>query len=241
MSTPPDSKWLSTGTALAVWIALGTVVGHLATGWRYGFDRDELMALEDARHLAWGYVQYPPVTAFLGRVELELFGTSLVGFRFFAALAQAFALLLTGLMAKELGGGKWAQVVATLAGVPFCLGAGALMQYINFDYVCWVWVAYCAVRVLKDEDARWCLGAGAGIGLGMMAKYTMAFLAVGVVLGVLATEARKYLRSVCMWLGVLLACAIFAPNFVWEWRRNFVSLDFLSFLHARDVGLGLTD
>jgi Dolichyl-phosphate-mannose-protein mannosyltransferase len=243
VSTPPKSngKWWSTGTALAAWIALGTVLVHLATGWRYGFDRDELMALDDARHLAWGYVQYPPMTAFLGRIALQLFGTSLVGFRLFAALAQAIALVLTGLMAKELGGGKWAQVVATLAGVPFCLGAGALMQYISFDYVWWVWVSYCVLRVVKDEDSRWCLGVGVGIGLGMMAKYTMGFLVAGVLVGVLATKARKYLQSVWMWLGVLLACAIFAPNFVWEWRRNFVSLDFLRFLHARDVGLALTD
>ena len=214
---------------------------HLATGWRYGFDRDELMALDDARHLAWGYVQYPPMTAFLGRVALALFGTSLVGFRFFAALAQAIALVLTGLMAKELGGGKWAQVVATLAGVPFCLGAGALMQYISFDYVCWAWVAYCVLRVVTDENPRWWLGAGAGAGLGMQAKYTMGFLVVGILVGLLVTESRKYFRSMWLWLGVLLSCMIFLPNFVWEWKRNFVSVEFLRFLHARDVGLGLTD
>jgi hypothetical protein len=114
--------------ASVVWIALGTVAAHLATGWRYGFDRDELMALEDARHLAWGYVQYPPMTAFWGRVALELFGTSLVGFRFFAALAMAVAVVLTGLLAKEMGGGKWAQVTAALAAVPFCvLGGGGVV------------------------------------------------------------------------------------------------------------------
>jgi 4-amino-4-deoxy-L-arabinose transferase-like glycosyltransferase len=235
------SKWWATGTALVVWIAAATVLVHLATGSRYGFDRDELMALDDARHLAWGYVQYPPVTAFLGRIALTLFGTSLVGFRFFAALAQAIALVLTGLMAKELAGGKWAQVVATLAGVPFCLGAGALMQYISFDCVCWVGVAYCVLRLVKDENPRWCLAAGAGIGLGMMAKYTMAFLVVGILVGALATDSRKYLRSAWMWCGVLLACGIFAPNFIWEWRRNFISMDFLRFLHTRDVSLGLTD
>jgi hypothetical protein len=124
------TAWWKSGTAAVVGTAVGTVAVHLATGWRYGFDRDELMALEDARHLAWGYVAYPPMTAFFGRVALELFGTSLEGFRFFAAVVQALAVVLTGLMAKELGGGRWAQVVAALAGVPFCLGGGGLMQYI---------------------------------------------------------------------------------------------------------------
>ncbi len=238
-------KWWGSGTAVVVGIAAATVVVHLVTGWRYGFDRDELMALEDARHLAWGYVQYPPMTAFFGRVALELFGTSLVGFRFFAAVAQAFALVLTGLMTKELGGGKWAQVVAVLAGVPFCFGGGALMQYISFDYVCWVWVAYGMIKVLGGEERksgeRWWVGVGAGIGLGMMAKYTMLFLVAGLVVGVLMTGARRNLRSGWLWWGVTVALGIFAPNFVWEWRRRFISLEFLRFLHVRDVREGLTD
>lgn len=239
----PDSteRWRESGTPMVVWIALGTVAVHLATGSRYGFDRDELMALEDARHLAWGYVQYPPMTAFLGRVALAWFGTSLVGFRFFAALAMAAAVVLTGSMAKEMGGGKWAQVLAAMAAVPFCLGAGALMQYISFDYVCWVAVAWCVTRVASRGGERWWVGVGVGIGSGMMAKYTMGFLVVGLLVAVLCTEMRRYLRSGWLWLGVLLAVGIFLPNFLWEWKRGFVSLEFLRFLHARDVATGQTD
>jgi hypothetical protein len=270
--------WPHTWDRNLVWvfgIALGTVLLHVATGWRYGFDRDELMALDDARHLAWGYVQYPPMLPFFGRLALLLFGTSLVGFRLFAALAQAAALVLTGLMAREMGNdlstlganqrrrisdqeettserhrserlnvnssGVWAAAVAALAGVPFCLGGGALMQYISFDYLCWVLVAYCMVRLLKSEDARWWLGIGAAIGLGLMAKYTMGFFAVGVIAGVLLTGARKYLRSGWFWAGVVMSMVIVAPNLWWQWQRHFVSLDFLRFIHTRDVRLGLTD
>jgi hypothetical protein len=233
--------WWKSGTAIVTGIAVGTVAVHVATGARYGFDRDELMLLEDARHLAWGYVAYPPMTAFFGSVALELFGPSLVGFRFFAAVVQAAALVLTGLMAKEMGGGRWAQVVAALAGVPFCLGAGALMQYISFDYVCWVFVAYGVVRLLRGGEGWWWVVIGAGIGLGMMAKYTMAFLAVGVVAGVLLTDLRRYLRSRWPWIGAGLAVVIVSPNLIWQLRRNFVSMEFLRFLHERDVGTGVTD
>lgn len=88
----PPSFWRDTTILLCV--AGATVVVHLLTGWRYGFHRDELATLDDARHMAWGYVSYPPVTPFLGRLSLALFGTSLVGFRFFAALAQSAAVLL---------------------------------------------------------------------------------------------------------------------------------------------------
>ena len=233
--------WWKSGTAIVTGIAAGTVAVHVATGARYGFDRDELMLLEDARHLAWGYVAYPPMTAFFGRVALELFGASLVGFRFFAAVVQAAALVLTGLMAKEMGGGRWAQVVAALAGVPFCLGAGALMQYISFDYVCWVLVAFGVVRLLRGGEGWWWVVIGAGIGLGMMAKYTMAFLAVGVVAGLLLTDLRRHLRSRWPWIGAGLALVIVSPNLIWQMRRNFVSMEFLRFLHARDVGTGVTD
>jgi 4-amino-4-deoxy-L-arabinose transferase-like glycosyltransferase len=244
---PTTQKWWQTGTASVVAIALATVAAHLATGARYGFDRDELMAFDDARHLAWGYVQYPPITAFFARIALHLFGTSLVGFRLFAALAMAAAVLLTGLMAKEMGGGKWAQASAAMAAVPFCLGAGALMQYMSFDYVCWVWVAWCVTKIAKaseienSENEKWWLAVGLGIGLGMLAKYTMGFLAVGVVVGVLFTDIRRYLRSGWLWLGAFAALAIFSPNLFWEWRHNFVSLEFLHFLHARDVATGQTD
>src|SRR6188768_1848508 len=94
-------KRASIGLLLA--LAALTVLVHALVGGRYGFHRDELATLDDARHLAWGYVAYPPVTPFFGRLSLELFGPSLRGFRFFPAVAQAIALVLTGLMARELG------------------------------------------------------------------------------------------------------------------------------------------
>src|SRR5271170_1041512 len=83
----------SSNIAILIYIAIGTVIAHLLTGGRYGYQRDELATLDDARHLAWGYVAYPPITPFFGRLSLILFGTSLVGFRFFAVLAEAIAVV----------------------------------------------------------------------------------------------------------------------------------------------------
>ncbi len=85
---------------------------HLLTNGRYGFHRDELQTLSDARHLDWGFVAYPPVTPFLERIGLSIFGISLVGLRLFSVIAQAAAIVVTGLMARELGGGRLAQVAA---------------------------------------------------------------------------------------------------------------------------------
>ena len=113
--------WSDDAAILAI-VAIATIIVHVLTGSRYGFHRDELATLDDARHLAWGYVAYPPVTPFFGRLALSLFGTTLVGFRFFAAVAEAAAVVLTGLMARELGGRRSTQLMAAVTAIPFCLG-----------------------------------------------------------------------------------------------------------------------
>src|SRR5579871_2045307 len=95
--------------AVLVLLALASVALHTATNGQYGFHRDELATLDDARFLAWGYVVYPPVTPFIARVALTLFGPSMIGLRFFGALAAGIAMVLTGLMAREIGGRRPAQ------------------------------------------------------------------------------------------------------------------------------------
>ncbi|MEY2486214.1 MAG: hypothetical protein QOH39_1862 [Verrucomicrobiota bacterium] len=238
---PPRSQsgWTS-DVALLVYLAAATVVIHLFTGGRYGFHRDELATLDDARHLAWGYVAYPPVTPFFGRVSLALFGTSLTGFRFFAALAAAGSVLLTGLMAREFGGGRTSQWMAAVAPIPFCLLAGNLMQYVAFDYLWWVLLAYFAMRLCTTDDRRWWVAMGAAIGLGMLTKYSMIFCAAGLVTGVLATHLRRHLQSRWLWLGVACSLLIFLPNLIWQVQNHFVSLDFLRHIHERDIRIGRT-
>jgi hypothetical protein len=86
-------------------LGAATMIAHAFTGAGFGFHGDELQFMDDARHPAWGYVAYPPMTPFFARLSLDLLGTSIAGFRFFASLAQAVAIVLTGLMAREMGGG----------------------------------------------------------------------------------------------------------------------------------------
>ena len=225
---------------LLIAIAAATVVAHLLTGGRYGFHRDELATLDDARHLAWGYVAYPPVTPFFGWLSLHLFGTSLAGFRFFASLAGAIAIVLAGLIARELGGGRGAQLLTACATVPFPLAAGALMQYVSFDYLAWVAVAYFVARLCRSGDPRWWLAIGAAIGFGMLSKYSMPFLVAGLAVGFFASELRRHLGSKWLWLGAGLTLLLFLPNLLWQWRHDFISLTFLQRIHARDIQIGRT-
>ena len=230
-----------TNLALLCCIAATTFLLHLFVGKGYGFNRDELAFLEDARHLAWGYAAYPPLTPFIGRISLALFGTSLVGFRFFSSLLQAVGVFLTGCMAKEMGGGRFAQLVSASAAVPFALGTGALMHYTSFDYFFWVLTAFFVVKLLRTANPRYFLFIGASTGLGILNKYTMLFFAAGALAGILFTDARKYLRTPWPWLGAFLALALFTPNLLWLAQHHFVYYDFLQFLHRRDVAEGLTE
>lgn len=238
-STQRPSLW-SGDVAILVYLAMATVIVHVLTGGRYGFHRDELATLEDSRHLAWGYPAYPPLTPLFGRLSLVLFGTSLTGFRFFAAVAEAVTLVLAGLMARELGGGRGAQLVAAVATAPFCIGAGALMQYVSFDALFWVLTAYFVLRLLKSDDPRWWIAIGCAIGLGLQTKYTILFLVSGLIVGIAATQARRHLAGRWFWYGVATALLIFLPNFLWQAQHGFVSLAFLRHIHEHDISIGRT-
>jgi hypothetical protein len=221
-------------------IAAAVALLHLFTNTRYGFHRDELQFLSEARHLDWGFVAYPPFTPFVERIGLGLFGLSMVGLRLFSVLSQAAAIVVAGLMAKELGGARLAQATAALAVAfsPLPLFEGTEFQYTTFDFLWWVLIAYFTVRLLKSDDSRWWLAIGAAIGLGLLTKYAIAFYIAGILAGLVATPARRYFASRWFWAGVGLALLIFLPNLVWLVRHDFISYHFLQHIHARDVGEG---
>ncbi len=228
--------------AVLLFLAFARLILHCATNWQYGFHRDELGVMDDARYLDWGYVSYPPFTPFVARLAAILFGPSLVGLRFFSVLAQCLAMVVAGLMARELGGRRWAQLVAALASAiaPMSVCMATMFEYVSFDYLWWVLAAWFVIRLLRTDDPRWWLAIGAALGLGMMTKYTMVFFIAGIVAGVLLTPVRRYLRSPWLWAGAALSLVIFLPNVIWQIRHGFISHTFLNFIHARDVEMGRT-
>ncbi len=221
-------------------IAAAVTLLHLLTNNRYGFHRDELQFLSDARHMDWGFVAYPPFTALVERISMALFGLSMVGLRLFSVLAQAAAIIVTGFMARDLGGRRLAQVTAALAVAlsPLPIFEGTEFQYTSFDYLWWVLIAYFTVRLLKSANPRWWLAIGAAVGLGLETKYAIVFFIAGLVAGVALTRARRYLLSPWFWGGVAVALVVFLPNFIWLVRHDFISYHFLQHIHMRDIGEG---
>ena len=236
-STTPYSR-VNTGILLA--IAAAVAILHLLTNNRYGFHRDEFQFLSDARHLDWGFVAYPPLTPLLEHISLSLFGVSMVGLRLFSVIAQSAAIVVSGLMARALGGQRLAQVTAALAVAlsPLPLFEGTEFQYSTFDYLWWVLAAYFVVRLLKSQNHRLWLAIGLVLGLGLQTKYTVLFLITGILGALLLTPARRYFLNRWFWAGVALAIAIFMPNFLWQIRHDFISWHFLQHIHTRDIGEG---
>lgn len=240
MTTTIDSPKRLNDVTVLLLVGLGVAAMHAAANGQYGFHRDELDILMSARQLDWGYVSYPPITPVIARIGLTLFGDSLQGLRLFSALAQGVVVVLAGSMARDFGGKRPAQVLAALAVAisPVALMAGTLIQYMAFDYLWWVLLAFFVVRVLATEDPRWWLGVGAAVGLGMMTKYTILFFVAGLVAAVLITSTRRALRSRYLWFGVGLALLIYLPNLIWQVQHEFISLRFLSAIHTRDLAWG---
>jgi 4-amino-4-deoxy-L-arabinose transferase-like glycosyltransferase len=242
MASPRTDK-RSGDLAVLLALAAARLALHVALNGRYGFHRDELAVFTDARDLAWGYIAYPPLTPALGHLSQLLFGTSLDGFRFFAALAQCAAMVFAGLVARELGGARMAQLLAALAfaATPFSLLTASQMQYTAFDSLWWVLLAWMVARLINRDDPRWWLGIGLVIGLGMMTRYTMLFCVASLAVGVLATPVRRHLASPWLLGGVAVSLLVFLPNALWQFEHDFIALDFLQSIHARDVRIGRTD
>jgi len=236
--TQPRTEWAILLSMAAVIAAL-----HIATNGRYGFHRDELQFLSDARHLDWGFVAYPPMTPFIERIGLSLFGLSLVGLRMFSVIAQAAAIVVTGLMARELGGGRLAQgsaaLTIALSGLP--MFEGTEFQYSSFDYLWWVLIAYFVIRLLRSENPRWWLAIGLVVGLALLTKYSIVFYIAGILAGMALSRARRFFLDVWFWAGIAVALLIFLPNFLWLLHHDFISYRFLQHIHARDVGEGRAD
>lgn len=202
---------------------------HALTNWRYGFHRDELYYVVGGLHPAWGYVDHPPLTPLVARAATELFGLSLSGLRLFPALAGAGVVVLTGLMVRRLGGSARAEAVAMLAVLltPLYLGANSLFQTVSFDQLWWMALLFLVVCLAAGDSPRLWLLAGLVLGLGLLTKYTIVLLALGLLGGVLLTPLRSQLRTPWPWLGALLASLLALPNLLWQLAHNVPTLTFI--------------
>ena len=230
------------GTTIVICIAAAKFFFHVLTAGRYGIFRDELYYLACAEHLDWGYVDQPPLIAFLVWIARNAFGDSLLALRLLPAAAGGALVMLTGKLAQELGGRRFSQALSALAVavVPVYLIMHHWMTMNAFEPLIWMGGAWCIVRAINRRPPRYLLGFSVLIGIGMENKYSAAFFAAGVLIGLLAVPERHMLKSRWFWIGGLVAFLIFLPNLIWLVRHNFPFLELLSNVRrsGRDVVRG---
>ena len=163
----------------------------------YGYHRDELYFLQCARHLAWGYPDQPPLVPLIARLMSDLAPGSLVLLRLPSALAAAAVVVLTALIARELGGHRTAQILAAgiVALAPVTLGSGHLLSTTAFDLPAWALLCLLLIRILRTGNNRLWLLTGLVAGVGLLDTDLVAFLIFAVVLGLIAVGPRQPLRS----------------------------------------------
>ncbi|WP_158615434.1 glycosyltransferase family 39 protein [Acidipila sp. EB88] len=175
----------------------------------------------------------------MGRIAIELLGISPAHLRLPAALVNGASLVLVGLLTRTLGGGRAAQCLALLATFPIALAFSSVLQYNTTDLFAWSLTILSTARVLRSGDPRNWIGAGAGIGLGVLSKYSIAFPAVSLVVGLLLLPAqRHHVRSRWFWYGAATATILAAPNLLWLATHHFITLQMEHFIHLRDIRLG---
>lgn len=215
---------------------------HLLTAGNYGLFVDELYFLAAGQHLAWGFVDMPPLTALLAFVAKAIFGDSVAGIHVIPALAGMGLVLLTGLLVHEFGGSRLAQLLSGLsiliAGV--FLAADSYLSMNSIEPLLWMGCVYVLIRLIKTGDNRLWLGFGLLAGLGLMNKHTMLMFGFALLAGLLLTPARKSLFNRWFLLGGLVALAIFLPNLVWNIQQGFPILELQANIRQSQRNVSLT-
>jgi hypothetical protein len=218
------------------WISVGAIAGaklllHLLAnlGGGYGYFRDELYYLASTRHLDWGYVDHPPLSVGLLAVQRWLFGDSVFALRLLPALFGAATVAVVMLLARRLGGGRWAMALAGTAVLvsPIALAFGTTYSMNAFDLLVWATAGLLLARLVERSTAGDWLALGLVLGLGLLNKTGVLWLGAGIFVAVLLTPLRAALRTRWPWLAAALALLLFSPYVIWNAAHDLAHLEFI--------------
>lgn len=210
-------------------LSLVVFAAHMLVSGRYGYFVDELYYLACSHHLAWGYVDQPPLIAVITWLERVTLGESLRALHFLPAVAAGLRVLLTGLIARELGARRFGMLLACVCVMvaPIYLGLDSLLTMNVFESLFWMGAALIALKIFHGASPKLWLLFGVVCGVGLLNKHSMMFFGFGLFVGMLLTKQRRQFAQPWIWLGGLIALLIFIPNLVWEIQRHFPTIELL--------------
>jgi 4-amino-4-deoxy-L-arabinose transferase-like glycosyltransferase len=210
---------------------------HLATASGYGYFRDEFYYLACADHPAAGYVDHPPLSVLWLWLVRALVGDSRFALRLTPALLGAATVALVGLMARRMGGGRWAQALAMTGALvaPQYLALDHFYSMNAFDVFFWTLAAWLVLRVLESPTTgHWTL-LGVALGLGLQNKISVLWMGAGLAVGLLATRERRFLRTPGPWVAGAIAVALFAPHVAWQIANGWPTREFIHNAQAQKM------
>ena len=212
------------------------VVAELAVSGRYGFLQDELYFIVAGHHLAFGYVDQPPIGPLLTRITGVL-GVNPTAIRIIPALAGGAIVVMTARLAALFGAGRFGRVLAALimACAPVLLGAVHIGNTTPLDLLAWTTILLCVTTALLRQRPRWWLGAGVAAGLGLEADNLVVLLLICLAAGLLASAQRAVLRTRWPWLGAAIAAVIWGPNVIWQATHGWPQLAMSAALHRQNT------
>jgi hypothetical protein len=222
-------------------VALIRVLIYLVAARNYGYFRDEMYYLACGEHPAWGYMDQPPLIAWIAWLLQHTIGVSLYALRLLPTLADVGCIVLTGMLARKLGGGRWAMFLAALAVMvaPIGLAFSHLFTMNAFDPLLWMLIAWLLVDLAEAGNERNWLWIGVLTGVTLLNKYGVLFFIAGLLVGVVFSRLRRSLVRPWFWAGVAIATVIALPNFLWQLHWNFPFVQLVKSVreNGRDVML----
>ncbi len=224
----PEPAILRPAIGLLATLAGVSFMAHMLVAGNYGYFRDELYYIADGRHLQAGYVDQPLLIGWLAALMRVLFGDGLVAIHLIPALACALIVVVTGLMARELGGGRVAQLVAGTAAlftVTF-MGTGSLFSMDVLDELWWALAALVLLRLLRRNAPHLWLVIGAVLGIALLNKLTVLFFCLALALALLVTAERRFLLTPWPWLAAGIAFVGLLPYIIWNALNGWPTVEF---------------
>lgn len=232
-----EKKIFYSTTAILIYLAIIKLIIPLITHPDFELHRDAFLYLAMADHLAWGYAEVPPAIALFAWISKHILGIGIYAVRFLPALSGAVALILTGFITRELGGGRFAQILAVisfLSSVVY-LRMNLFFQPVSFNLLFYLITVFIFIKILKNNQPRDWILLGITTGLGLLNKYTMLLPAFGIAIGLIFTPYRKFYQNKWLWISALIAFAIWLPNLIWQHTNGWPFLTHMQILSERQL------
>ena len=202
-------------------IILKFILQYVLLSSEYDLHRDEYLHLDQANHLAWGYLSVPPVTSWFSYIIL-LLGNSVFWVKFFPALFGVLTLIIVWKTIEILKGNLYALILGAVCIVfSSLLRINMLYQPNSLDILCWTIFYYVIIQYIITEKTKWLYIAAIVFAFGFLNKYNILFLLIGLVPALILSKQRKILVKKELYFALILGLILIFPNLLWQYNNQF--------------------